>query len=149
MYCEELGSSFTPSSQALAQAGDITWALSSPGERDNPSSPKFSLSVRYSSHFTTFVALNWIHSRVPISVLGWGAQSWTQCSSCVSGGLSRGEECPPSACWQCSFSADQGTVGFLCCRGPWWLMTRCCSLQGCLQLLSPQSVLLDRAVLPM
>lgn len=43
-----------------------------------------------------------LDSFLPMSVLNWAAQNWTQHLSCVSPGLSRGEESPPSTCWQCS-----------------------------------------------
>lgn len=51
---------FTPPFQAFTQVGKITQAFSSPGKRDNPSSPNVSLSVRYCNHLITFVTLKWI-----------------------------------------------------------------------------------------
>lgn len=113
IYWKELGFSFTPPFQAFTQIGKITWAFSSSGERDNPSSLNFSLSVRYSNHLITFVALNWIHSHMPISVLDWGAQNCTQHLSCSSRGVSRVKESLP--CWQCSLQCS-----FQCRPGDCW-----------------------------
>lgn len=47
--------------------------------------------------------------------LHWGAQIWTQQSSHISSGQTRGKGSPHRMCWHCS-SQCIPTVGFLCCR---------------------------------
>lgn len=136
IYWKELGSSFTPPFQAFTQVGKITWAFSSPGKRDNPSSLNFSLSVRCSNHLITFVALNWIHSFMPISVLDWGAQNCTQHLSCSSWGLNRVKESPPLLAVLFPVYTRR-LLGFFAARargGSWLAIVLC---KAALQLVSP------------
>lgn len=62
-----------------------------------------------------FLALQWTCSSSSISLLPWGAQSWTQHFRCSGAGLSR-EEGSPLTCWQHSSFSAQNTHGLFYCK---------------------------------
>ena len=109
-HWEEPGSIFfTPSHQVFIHIDKIPLSLLF-SRLSCPSSLSLSSCERCSSALI-FVALHWTCSGKSMSLLYWGAQHWTQHTSCVSPVLSRGAGSPPSTCWPRSA---------WCSPGGWW-----------------------------
>lgn len=69
------------------------------GEQSQLSQPL--VYVKCSKPFIITLDICWIHPTMPMSLLHWGAQSWTQHSMCISLVLSKEEGSLLSVCWQC------------------------------------------------
>ena len=87
---------FIPSHQEFIHIDEIPWAFSSPGWTVPVPSASYE---RCSSPLNAFMALCWTHTSMSMPLLYWGAQNWTQCSTCVSSVLSREEGSPRLMVW--------------------------------------------------
>lgn len=96
---------FTSPSQAFTHVDKIT---PEPSLLQARQSPFCQLLLACQMLQSPLVAFYWTRSSMSMSVLNWGAQNGTQRLSCISPGLSRGEESPLSTCWQCSSSCGPG-----------------------------------------